>query len=363
MVMLILATQFTLLLNSERKHLNLLSRNDESPTSNFQSKDGHIADLSINSTGVTQQFVKGDQSLCKEVIYTADTRLPSNSTTKTIVDASWDAFAYLSGRPIFNQTCFAFFHISSDVYDANDGPHPVWGRIPATSLVMTSFPQVEYMLYIDSDAMIASANYTPSSMYHILSFDGYGMGDDNVTMKYLSPSLIVNKPLTGWACGKCNTYGLGHGCFNSGALLWRRSEGMKLILNAWWDSRLNNRTQNFILDGQPLFGWTTLRTKDYTEKMSEQNRLMYIHSTNKDARDNIWSVPRQRSWRYGASCPGGVREYLTPCLQNDFQKEAQWNAIGASCFINHFAGPKDMMHKTLQLILDDSDYFYDIAKR
>ena len=34
----------------------------------------------------------------------------------------------------------------------------------------------------------------------------------------------------GWMCGECEKFRLGHGCFNLGALLWHKSEGMELIL-------------------------------------------------------------------------------------------------------------------------------------
>lgn len=115
--------------------------------------------------------------------------------------------------------------------------------------------------------------------YQLLSYDGYG---ENATFTYLKPSLIVNKPFTGWLCSQCQDFHLGHGCFNSGVLLWRRSNGMKLILQRWWESRMDNGTSNIIRKDNGTFhyfhGWgiDSPANINSADKMSEQNRLMYI---------------------------------------------------------------------------------------
>eukprot|EP00957_Ditylum_brightwellii_P143866 10962685-Ditylum_brightwellii.AAC.1 len=53
---------------------------------------------------------------------------------KSISDSNWDAMLIISHLPVFNQTCFAFFHISDQHYQPIVGLHPMWGRIPATAL-------------------------------------------------------------------------------------------------------------------------------------------------------------------------------------------------------------------------------------
>ena len=205
---------------------------------------------------------------------------------------------------------------------------------------------------MDSDAILASANYTPTSMYKALAYDGYGV---NATFQTLDPSLIVNKPLTGWLCSQCEQFGLGHGCFNSGALLWRRSEGASLVLKAWWESRLHNKTQNFHQEKTGYFhGWSMDNEYDYgADKMSEQNRLMYIFHNNPDVHRMVWPVPRQISDETNSSsCPDEVDPRHTPCLQNDFEDQATWNSLGSSCFINHHTDAKDAVHKALDMILE-----------
>lgn len=109
----------------------------------------------------------------------------------------------LSISHTFNQTCFAFFQLSSQYFTTNgrDGLHMVWGRLPATAMVLSIFQEPQLMLYLDNDAVFPSSKYTPTDIYHQLSFDEYrGL---NATGQHLSPALIVNKPMTGWLCHQC----------------------------------------------------------------------------------------------------------------------------------------------------------------
>jgi hypothetical protein len=230
----------------------------------------------------------------------------------------------------------------------------VWGRIPATAILLSAFPKAQFMLYMDTDAMLSSASFTPSMMYHALSYDGKGA---NATFNYLQPSLIVNKPLTGWLCSQCQDFGLGHGCFNSGALLWRRSKGMELVLRRWWESRLNNGTQNVIREenGTTYYfhGWWPENPShiNNADKMSEQNRLMYIFNNDADVRKKIWPVPREISEVFNSSsCPNAVNVNYTPCLQNDFAG-VQWDPSTPACFINHYADRKEAVHEVLEMMV------------
>jgi galactosyl transferase GMA12/MNN10 family len=222
----------------------------------------------------------------------------------------------------------------------NQELHPVWGRIPATVKMMQQFPQAEYFLYMDSDAILAQSRFTPTDMYHILAYDGYG---DKATMEHKCPGLIVNKPMTGWPCIQCERFGMGHGCINSGVLLWRRSEAANVVLRVWWDSRKDSSTQNFFIKDangveDHFFGWSRPDGADVLEKMGEQNRLHFIYNSSKTVRDAIWIVPKQISDAYkSSSCPNAMDEGHTPCLQNDFI-DVKWNSTGPSCFVNHYAG-------------------------
>ena len=251
--------------------------------------------------------------------------------------------------PIFNSTCVAFFHISNKTYYENTGLHPVWGRLPATALVMSDFPKAETLLYMDTDAMLASADHTPTSMYEALA----RAHKTNVTLQTLEPSLIVNKPMKGWLCKvQCDKYSLGHGCFNSGVLLWRRSEGAKLILRAWWESRLDNTTQNFHHETRGWFdGWGNGK-RNYGYKMSEQNRLMYIYHTNPAVQSRVLPVPKQLGPGKSASCPEVVDATTTPCLQNDDAYNRRWNRTSWNCFINHHANTKDVLYRYYERIIN-----------
>ena len=126
---------------------------------------------------------------------------------------------------MFNKTCLAFFQISPSHFDGI-GLHSVWGRIPATVVALEMFPSARHLLYVDSDAILAMPR-TPTDMFHTLKRDAYGL---NATRAVSNPSLIISKPFTGLLCRKCNKYGLGKGCFNSGVLLWRRLAGTNMIL-------------------------------------------------------------------------------------------------------------------------------------
>ncbi|KAL3904440.1 MAG: hypothetical protein SGARI_004923 [Bacillariaceae sp.] len=191
-------------------------------------------------------------------------------------------------------------------------------------------------------------------MYHALAYDGYG--GPNATNQHKRPGLIVNKPLNGWLCMKCEQFGLGHGCFNSGVLLWRRSKEALHILHTWWNARHDHGQANFFRNAtedsgdtfiEHFHGWSEPEKPDPGEKMSEQNRLMYIYATNQAMQEAIWPVPRQLSdSSNSSSCPGH-----TPCLQNDRALEAQWNETEKStCFVNHFADDKGLPVEVMKLM-------------
>lgn len=314
----------------------------------------HIPQL-INTTGmILQTITEGNSESCTDVIYTCDGRAPvpslmmaTSTSNMTMVDASWGAMVLLSKLPKFNQTCFAFFQLS-DQYFGVDGRrlHMVWGRLPITALVLSLFPKAQYMLYMDTDATLSSARHTPTDMYHALSYDGYG---SDATFQHLSPGLIVNKPMTGWLCHQCRYLNLNHGCFNTGALLWHRSNGMQNILQHWWESRLHNTTQNlFVKEGntrvRAFHGWGS----GNREKMSEQNRLMYLFNTDPDVNKEVWPVPRAASrFTNTTSCPEDTLHHL-PCLQNDRIKFAEWELETPSCYINHYADIKPQVIEVLK---------------
>jgi galactosyl transferase GMA12/MNN10 family len=317
----------------------------------------------IDTSAIKLIRIHGNPSECTDVIYTGDSRiplLPALGPEETFVYANWEALSHIVQlSPILNQTCLAFFQISQPFVDRQSHRelHPVWGRVPATVKMMQHFSQAKYFLYLDSDASLALPSFTPTTMYLTLAYDGYG---ENATNLQTHPGLIVNKPMTGWLCSECEKYGLGHGCFNSGALLWRKSQEASLVLQAWWDSRNDNSTQNFFYrnqdenqDEEHFHGWSRPDGADVLDKMGEQNRLMYIYSTNHAVRDVIWPVPRQVSEDLQSpSCPNAMDERHTPCLQNDYLREAKWNStMQPSCFINHYADNKADLLDVLELVL------------
>ncbi|KAL9187643.1 hypothetical protein ACHAXT_006021 [Thalassiosira profunda] len=238
-------------------------------------------------------------------------------------------------------------------------------------MALERFPKATHLLYLDTDAVLASPRFNIRYMYDVLAHDGYG---DNATRNTLSPSLIVNKPYTGWLCNQCERFNLGHGCFNSGVLLWRRSQGMDAILQSWWRARFHNESQNFFIanenGGQEhFFGWD--KKKAGREKMSEQNRLMFIFRTDPDVQQHVWPVPRQVVEGVNTeSCPNYVGH--VPCLQNDFAGKAKWRDAAAHwnpkemsenrtrksggddpfCFVQHHADKKEEVSNVLQQIWD-----------
>lgn len=245
--------------------------------------------------------------------------------------------------------------------------NPVWSRIPATVIAMDSFRKADYFLYLDSDANLASAYYSPRDMYNILSYDGSG---DEATYQHKEPALIVSKPLRGWLCMQCIKYNFGHGCINSGVLLWKRSKEATTILKEWWEARKHDKTQNFFLnpndtlDGSyksRFHGWSfpnSIRVRDYEDQQSEQNRLTYLYGTNARVREATWVVPRQKAVNLNTtSCPDAMDAAHFPCLQNDFTFGSRWrwgnfSADKPGCFVAHHAGMEKLSSLNLtQLIL------------
>ena len=143
-------------------------------------------------------------------------------------------------------------------------------------LVFSTFRGADVFLYMDSDALLVRGDKTPTDMYEDLAFDGKGA---EATMRHTTPGLIVNKPFTGWLCSECEKFGLGHGCFNSGVLLWHR-ERAEPVLRAWWESRNTDESHNFVRDGEWFHGWTSDEHAGRVgDDMGEQNRLMYVFAT------------------------------------------------------------------------------------
>ena len=99
-------------------------------------------------------------------------------------------------------------------------------------------------------------------------------------------------------------------------------------------------------------GWSDETKSDPTEKMSEQNRLMYIFGTDPAMQQAIWPVPRQLSYASNSSsCPDGLDEGHTPCLQTDRALRAVWNETKkATCFVNHFADKKGLPVEVMKLV-------------
>lgn len=316
----------------------------------------------MDTTGVSLSHIEGDPTTCKDVIYTCHTRDPFEATGEEesgsdMVSQVWKGMSHLvrTSPTLKRSTCFVFFGIASPWIDQTGKEfHPVWGRLPATALVMSAFPKADVFLYMDSDALLSFSDKSPTMMYNELAFDGYG---EDATMQQLQPGLIVNKPLTGWLCGQCERFGLGHGCFNSGALLWHRANA-ELILRTWWASRNMDESQNFLdpENGEFFHGWGGNDAKRVRDKMGEQNRLMYIYGTDPHVREIVWPVPRQRSEKYNSeSCPDAVDESHTPCLQSDFTSSVKWNPSEPYCFIQHHTDEKEHVIDHAKKMLKHSD--------
>ena len=262
--------------------------------------------------------------------------------------------------PAFNSTCSAFFIVSGGAFGVNGTLHPVWGRVPATVLAMRTFRRASVFLYLDTDAMLASPRVGPSDMYRALVAEHGVEGGENDTARRPSvepPSLVVNKPTKQWLCHKqCEVFGLRHGCFNSGALLWHRSEGAGLILRTWWESRLDDPSMNFVRDGVAFHGWPPVNPS--LDKMSEQNRLMYIYGTNSEVAGRVMPVPKRPGSISGTtSCPEAVDEAHVPCLQDDYKAHnPEWDRKRrVSCFVNHYSTSKHTMHELYELVVESSD--------
>ena len=311
----------------------------------------------IDTSGVILSHIQGDPTTCKDVIYTGHTLDPfevagEDKASSDMITRTWESMAYIiRTSPALKQTsCLAFFGVSSPWIDQNGKEfHPVWGRLPATALVMSAFPQADIFLYMDSDALLSFPDKSPTDMYNELAFDGYG---EDATFQHLKPGLIVNKPFTGWLCSQCERFGLGHGCFNSGVLLWNRAKA-EPVLRAWWESRNMDKSKN-IFDpetGEGFHGWSGTDAERVGDKMGEQNRLMYLHGTDPRFRRDVWSVPRQKSEEFNSeSCPNAVEGHI-PCLQNDFSSTVNWNASTPSCFISHYADKKEQAIKHGEMMM------------
>ncbi|CAB9513083.1 expressed unknown protein [Seminavis robusta] len=338
------------------------NNNNNSSTTTQQHHNPPKNDWSwINTSGVVLSHIQGDPTRCRDVIYTGDSRDPATANQENdYVHETWKGMAHVvRTAPILNQTCLVFFQIGVPFVNTDLELHPVWGRLPATALIMQLFQRATVFLYLDTDALLASPHHSPTTMFQALSHDYDGYGQPN---KQQQPALIVNKPYTGWLCGQCERFELDHGCFNTGALLWRRSPQAYMVLQRWWESRYQNETNNFFTnkkesddDSGSFHGWSGDSTERLVgDRMGEQNRLMYIYGTNPEVHNAVWPVPRQisRPPENSTSCPSDIHGH-TPCLQNDFAHAVEWNVPvdQPSCFINHYADEKPRVKNVTALML------------
>jgi len=338
-IAILLCGIFLLSISLEDIHTAIGYNSEESPR---QQRDSGFDWM--DTRGITLSRVVGNPATCKDVIYSGDSRdpfKPGRSESEEIIYQGWKGMAHVVHfSPALSNTCFVFFQIASPWIDSRKRElHPVWGRLPATSLVFDAFPNADIFLYMDTDALLAFNTKSPTMIYKELAFDGHAEG---ASMQHLNPGLIVNKPFRGWLCGQCERYGLGHGCFNSGVLLWHRDR-TEPILKAWWESRNTDNSHNFVSDGEGFHGWSDEEEAERLgNKMGEQNRLMYIFGTNKEVRNGVWPVPRQPNLDNGStSCPNSHDKDHVPCLQVDQASTVKWNPTSSYCFVSHFADDKE----------------------
>mmetsp|Transcript_12931 Transcript_12931/g.29512 ORF Transcript_12931/g.29512 Transcript_12931/m.29512 type:complete len:448 (+) Transcript_12931:89-1432(+) len=308
-----------------------------------------------NATGETRTGVELHESLCGggstretcgDVIYVVDDRLPSSDNT-TYIAAQWRALSHIvENFEPFNGTCIAFYDVRAGVFEARK-LHQVWARIEATFAVFDDFPRASYALYMDTDSILSSPRHAPTDMFRSLAvaYRNESSASD------VPPSLIVNKPYFAWLCNLCNGYGLGSNCINSGVLLWRRSSGARFVLQKWWESQFDGRTQNFYLDEHWGYfnGWAWDDNRGL-DKMSEQNRLMYIAWTIPKVREAMLIGPTFPSRSKLTSCPERVDG---PCLQKDSFRGIEWTDNDEEhCYVQHMSERKNNMINISKNILN-----------
>ena len=164
------------------------------------------------------------------------------------------------------------------------------------------------------------------------------------SLKTTTPFGVTHK---GWLCNLCDGYGLGDNCVNSGVLMWRRSRGARFVLQEWWKSQFNDRTQNFHLEGKNVsfHGWG--EEEKGRDHMSEQNRLMYVTGTIPRVNEAVLIGPVAPAWRGATSCPERVD---WPCLQVD-SVSGESGFVHISC--HHFA--PNLICTPIEILWRDDD--------
>jgi hypothetical protein len=126
---------------------------------------------------------------------------------------------------------------------------------------------------MDLDAILESSIFTLTGIYQVfLSLEEYQHKHPTSPQAFHLPASLSTKPIRHGSV-IYQKYGLGHGCFNMGVLLWRCVKKATRVSRAWWASRHHTPTQNFIHQGQPFYGWGG--DKGANDKMSTQNWLIY----------------------------------------------------------------------------------------
>jgi hypothetical protein len=195
-----------------------------------------------------------------------------------------------------------------------------WCKIRAMQEVQNMFPDVEYFLYLDTDAVV-DPKFFDEPLNNLLY---------NMTTQWSLNWDIDEKPFTlnmegpSYWCRRVSDANFTN-CINTGTVLWKRSPYSSKILQQWWQSADDSYEMN-----------NPLGYKFRTETPWEQVKAQYLL---KDPMiQYIQVVPQPHAMMQGL--PGVHKDF---CL-SDCWLPPMWDQLG--CFVLHY-GEMYKMYGTL----------------
>ena len=206
---------------------------------------------------------------------------------------------------------------SSCLSEKNQTLAEAWCKLIAMMKAQTLFPEADYFLYLDTDAVVDMQFYN-QSLNHLFY---------NMTHQWQLNWTIDEKPFTlnmegpSYWCKRTNEAKFKN-CINTGTVLWKRSDLSTRILRKWWQSADDSYEIN-----------NPMGYKFRTETPWEQVKAQYL--LNDPLNKYIQVVPQPHAGMQGL--PGIHKGY---CL-SDCWLPPMWEQLG--CFVLHYCMKKGMV--------------------
>ena len=190
----------------------------------------------------------------------------------------------------------------------NQTLHGAWCKVPALLQAQKDFPNAQYFVYMDTDAVIDISFFHDQSLNNLLHnmTTSWNISNWDIDEK---PFVFSQEGVSDWCRAAASKGNYPH-CLNTGTMLWKRSDKSTAVLERWWESA-----------DDPYDVDNPMNIKFRTDHPWEQYKAegLLQHPT---TRDYIQVVPE----------PENVIQFRAPCLMDCLVPPAP----ELDCFVKHY---------------------------